>query len=115
MERDPAVIEVFTSPTCPHCPYALKVARSISKEFGHGVKVYETNIEKKHGKRRAKKFSVMSFPTVIVSGPAIFQPLGHQGVPSKNVLRKYVTRALGQKKVESSSSLLDTLRFYFFS
>jgi hypothetical protein len=45
-------IEVFTSPTCPFCPSALKLALEIEKERSD-VKVLESSTGTNQGQRRA--------------------------------------------------------------
>ena len=90
-------IEVLTSPTCPFCPQALRVARELSKEKA-GIKVIETSTGTKDGSRRAEQNKVRSVPTLFIKGSAFPDRIGYVGVPAKEKLAKMVNIALGEEE-----------------
>ncbi len=94
-----ATIEVFTSPTCPHCPSAVKLAKELAKEMDD-VKVIESSTATSQGQKRAQKYSIMTVPTVLVSGPSHPQKIGLQGTPPKSSLIKAVEVSLGLRQWE---------------
>ena len=96
-------IEIFTSPTCPYCTSAIKIAKQVAKEYNGKVKVIETSTATGKGARRARKFGIMSVPTVFVSGPATMEILAHRGTPSTKRLKQMVNIALGIEDVQKNN------------
>ena len=92
-------IEIFTSPTCPHCPGALELAREVERER-EDVEVVELSTLSEEGRTKAQEFGVMSVPTIFVKGPKHGEILGFRGAPSKERLIKAVEISLGLKKAE---------------
>ncbi len=86
-------IEVFTSPTCPHCPTALKLAKEI-EATRDDVKVIETSTGTQAGHRRAEQFNIMTVPTVFVKGPK-HDIIGFRGPPMRKELIHAVDISLG--------------------
>lgn len=101
-------IEVFTSPTCPYCPSAVKLAKEVEKERDE-VKVIEQSTATKEGNRRAKLLNVMSVPTVFVKGPE-FDRIGFRGTPPKDKLLEAIDISLGLKEWEPPKSFLEKLK-----
>ena len=48
-------IEIFTSPTCPHCPGALELAREVERER-EDVEVVELSTLSEEGRKKAQEF-----------------------------------------------------------
>ena len=94
-----AKIEVFTSPTCPHCPSAVNLARQIEKERDD-VKMVISSMATNQGSRRAKMLNVMSVPTLFVTGPGTEERIGFRGLPPKTRLLDAVDISLGIKSWE---------------
>ncbi|MDP2845141.1 MAG: thioredoxin family protein [Candidatus Methanoperedens sp.] len=84
-QKPPAVIEVFTSPTCPHCPKALEMARQIAMEMP-GIQVVEQSTAMPQGFAKAAYYGVQAVPTVFINGKRAF--VG--APPSVEVLRAAV-------------------------
>ena len=93
-----SIIEVFTSPTCPHCPNAVKVAEEISKER-QDVIVKNLSTALPEGNLKARKFNILSVPTVFVKGPGHEEILAIRGVPSKMKLNELLDISQGLKKI----------------
>ncbi len=104
-------VEVFTSPTCPHCPAAVRLAKSVEERIPDVIKVVETSSGTHFGFQRMKKFNIMATPTIIISGPAIHDKIGFRGTPSKEKLLKAISEASGtaideiKRKVEQSNDV----------
>jgi len=89
-----AKIEVFTSPTCPHCPSAKKVAEDLAAERDD-VKVIETSTYSKKGQKRAESMQIRSVPTLFITSSEYEGRIGHVGTPSKDRLTQMVNITLG--------------------
>lgn len=69
--RPPVVIEVFTSPTCPHCPRALLMAKEVAAQIP-GVRVVEQSTATPQGLAKAAFYDVQAVPTVFINGKRAF-------------------------------------------
>lgn len=99
MEQEKSRIGVFTSPTCSHCPGALKLAKEISKER-NDVRVEEYSLATSVGKKMAVLHQVHSFPTIFVQGPAHHETIAFRGSPSRDKLRTAIDVTQGRKTVD---------------
>ena len=77
----PVKIEVYTSPTCPYCPHAVKLLDEVAPSFGQNVTVEEVNSWSEEGQTRALKYGIMAVPTIVINGKVRFV-----GVPKKDEL-----------------------------
>jgi thioredoxin 1 len=80
-----SVIEIFTSPTCPHCPKALEMARHLAMEMP-GIQVVEQSTATPQGFARAAFYGVQAVPTLFINGKRAF--VG--APPSMEALRQAV-------------------------
>ncbi len=101
-------IQVFTSPTCPHCHPALDLAKQIEKER-EDVKDTELSTATPHVYRKAKQLGVMALPTIFVKGPAYPQDIGFKGLPSKKGLLKAIDISLGKAEWEEKKGFLKSI------
>lgn len=69
--KPPVVIEVFTSPTCPHCPRALIMAKEVAAQMP-GVQVVEQSTATPQGFAKAAFYGVQAVPTVFINGKSAF-------------------------------------------
>jgi len=102
---DKSKIEVFTSPTCPYCPSAVKVANEVAKERADVI-VEELDTYSDEGSRKALQFQVMTVPTVFVNGPMHNEILAISGVPSKEKLNELVDISQGKKIIREEKPFL---------
>jgi small redox-active disulfide protein 1 len=65
------VIEVFTSPTCPHCPMALLMAKEVAASMP-GIQVVEQSTATPQGFAKAAFYGVQAVPTVFINGKRAF-------------------------------------------
>lgn len=83
-EMPKTIIEVFTSPSCPHCPRAVIMARHLAKEIPN-VEVVEISTATPQGYARALSLNVQAVPTIFINGKPVFV-----GAPSIEALRHAV-------------------------
>jgi glutaredoxin len=103
-----AKIEIFTSPTCPYCPGAVKAAREFAK--GNDVQVVENSTATMQGSKRAEEYDVRSVPTLVITGPGSSERIGYVGIPSQSGLKKMVNIALGKEGWEEPEGLLSKIK-----
>jgi glutaredoxin len=102
MQEAKSIIEIFTSPGCPHCPNAVKVVKEIEGEREDFI-FREFNTFYPEGKERAKQFEVSSVPTIFVRGPGHDEILAITGTPSKGKLNELIDLSQGKKSLEEVS------------
>ncbi len=94
-----ARVEVYTSPTCPHCPSAVALVNEISKERDDlRVKIY--SVAEPEGGRRAERFGIMATPTILVKGKCSNGYIGFRGTPSRKTLIHAIDKAVCLAKDE---------------
>jgi small redox-active disulfide protein 1 len=69
--KRPTVIEVFTSPTCPHCSMALLMAKEVAASMP-GIQVVEQSTATPQGFAKAAFYDVNAVPTVFINGKRAF-------------------------------------------
>ncbi|MCX9012624.1 MAG: thioredoxin family protein [Candidatus Methanoperedens sp.] len=69
--KPPTIIEVFTSPTCPHCPRALAMAKQLAAQVP-GIQVVEQSTATSQGYAKAALYKVQAVPTVFINGKRAF-------------------------------------------
>ena len=69
--KPPVVIEVFTSPTCPHCPQALSMARELASQMP-GIQAIEVSTGTPQGFAKAALYGVKAVPTVFINRKRAF-------------------------------------------
>ncbi|ADC47528.1 redox-active disulfide protein [Methanobrevibacter ruminantium M1] len=74
-------VEVFTSPTCPHCPGAVRLVEKAKEELGDALDVTIYNTAEAEAMEIARKYHIMYVPTIIIDGEIKFQ-----GAPSYDEL-----------------------------
>lgn len=69
--KPPAVIEVFTSPTCPHCPRAITMAKEVAMQMP-GVQVVEVSTATPQGYAKAALYGVQAVPIIFINRKRAF-------------------------------------------
>ena len=109
-KSEPVIVEVFSSPTCSHCPRAVRTARRVARKFDTKVRFLHTDTGTGSGSRRARSFKIMSLPTILVHSKD-GEVLGHRGNPEDATLERMVRQALGEvEQVKSSEGLLTRIK-----
>jgi len=106
-----STITVFTSPTCPHCPGAVKLANKI-KEEKDNVNVRVISTATSEGISLAKKYEIYSVPTIFVKGDGHDEILAIKGIPSQKKLIELVDISLGNKKIEEEQKSSFLKKFF---
>jgi small redox-active disulfide protein 1 len=105
-------IEVFTSPTCPHCPAAKKIAQKVASNR-EDVKVVETSTYTKDGQHRAREFDVRSVPTLFVTSQDNPDRIAFVGVPGENQLNRMIDISLGKEEWPKQEGMMDKIKSMF--
>lgn len=82
-------IEVFTSPTCPHCPPAVRTAKELleeNPELKERVEWVEVSTATTDGQRKAMSYGIRGVPTIIFTNSK-GEKGGVVGTPTK---KKYL-------------------------
>ena len=97
-ERKKVKVMVFTSPTCPHCPSAVVLAKKKEKEYKNNPEIMlqseELSSLNPKAMRLAQKYNVMSTPTLIFKNEN-GELLGKIGTPSEKTFDKMVRVSAG--------------------
>jgi protein-disulfide isomerase len=104
-----AKIQLFSSPTCPHCPHAKKAIMNVLKKRDD-AKLIELSTATQVGRKKANLYGVRGVPTLFVSGPGHEERIGYVGVPSTDGLNKMINISLGKEKWEEKKSLFQKLK-----
>lgn len=64
--KPPIIIEVFTSPSCPHCPRALEMAKQLAMQMP-GIRVVEQSTATPQGYAKAALYGVQAVPTIFIN------------------------------------------------
>ncbi|WP_292460683.1 MJ0307 family thioredoxin [Methanothermococcus sp.] len=84
------LIEVITSPQCPHCPTAKRVVEEVVKKVScDDIEVKYIDATEDPG--TVKKYNIMAVPTIVIDGEVAFV-----GIPSSEELEKYLREKLNR-------------------
>jgi len=84
------LIEVFTSPMCPHCPAAKEVVEDVVGKLScDDIEVKYIDVTEDPGS--VDKYSIMAVPTIVVDGEVAFI-----GAPSKEQFENYLREKLNR-------------------
>ncbi len=60
------LIELFTSPTCPHCPRAKEVAERVVRQLP-GALLIERDVTEPENQRAAAEYGIKGVPTLVLN------------------------------------------------
>ncbi len=98
-------IEVFTSPTCPHCPAAVRATRELLAKYPGlegRVKWSEVSTATSRGRKRAQSYEIRGVPTIILTNEA-GEKGGITGAPGPDKYVKIVYEMLGEDPPETDA------------
>lgn len=72
-------VEVFTSPTCPHCPGAVMAADEARKQLGDKIDVKVVDVSDNENVQRAMDYGISAVPTIVIDGNVEF--VGAPSIP----------------------------------
>ncbi len=61
------LLELFTSPTCPHCPAAKKIAENVVKQM-EGALLIERDVSLPENADTAARYGIRGVPTIVING-----------------------------------------------
>jgi len=82
----PVKIEVFYSPSCPHCPKAIRLVRKVAPRFGEKVTIEEINTCTPEGQEKSDAYGIYAVPAIALNGKVKFL-----GAPSEEELLAAIT------------------------
>ena len=88
-------IQVFVTPTCPHCPGAVRMGHMMALENEH---IKADMVEAQEFMELSRKYGVMGVPRVVINEDTVFEG----SLPEENYL-DYVLQAVG--KVEEKTDI----------
>lgn len=84
------LIEVFSSPICPHCPGAKRVVEEVVDKLScDDIEVKHIDVTEDPGS--AEKYSIMAVPTIVVDGEVAFV-----GAPTAQQFEEYLKKKLNR-------------------
>ena len=89
-------IEVFTSPTCPHCPAAVRATKTLLDENPEltGQLVWkEMSTMTPEGNSKAREYGIRSVPTIVIT-TSKGEKIGYVGSPSQKTYLEMVKQAM---------------------
>jgi len=92
-------IEIYTSPTCPYCPAALRMLKKAAGMYKGYIEIIEVSIVSPEGQQLAAMYKIQATPTIIMNGEVKFRG----APPSESVLFDEIERYLDKditKKVK---------------
>ncbi|ODS39021.1 MAG: hypothetical protein A7316_00670 [Candidatus Altiarchaeales archaeon WOR_SM1_86-2] len=93
-------IEVFTSPTCPHCPSAVRATREVlneNPELKRRIEWREMNTVKPNARRKARSHGIRGVPTIILTNTKTGETAGITGTPCKKRYLEVIYETIGEK------------------
>lgn len=66
------LVEVFTSPTCPHCPGAVMAADEAKKQLGDEIDVKVVDTSDVENIQKAREYGISAVPTIVIDGNVEF-------------------------------------------
>ncbi|CEG13646.1 hypothetical protein MSIBF_A4390004 [groundwater metagenome] len=93
------LIEVFTSPTCTHCPAAVKATKELFRkheELKKDVTWKEMSTGTPAGYNKARTYGISSVPTIILTNLKTNERFGVGGAPNDKKYIDMIYNALGK-------------------
>ncbi|MHA1384939.1 MAG: thioredoxin family protein [Candidatus Helarchaeota archaeon] len=72
-ETEKVKIEIYESPTCPHCPVALRMLHNAKKIYKDDIEIIDINISTQNGQMLAQLNNITGTPTIFINGVLKFQ------------------------------------------
>lgn len=100
------MIEVFTSPTCPHCPNAIKATKQLFEnhpELKKDVIWKEISTASPIGYKKARSYGIQGVPTIIISNLNTNEKFGIVGAPSEKKYLETVYKIMGKEQPKDTN------------
>ena len=66
-------IEIYTSPTCPYCPAALRMLQKAVDMYENAIDVRKVDITTPGGQELAAFYNIQATPTIVINGDVKFR------------------------------------------
>lgn len=90
-------IEIYTSPTCPYCPAAIRMVQKAVDLYDNALEVTKIDVTTPDGQQLAAFYQVQATPTIVINGEVKFRG----PPPSETVLfdeiESFVSKEIAQK------------------
>ena len=93
-------IEVFTSPTCPHCPAAVRVTMEVlneNPELKRKIEWMEMNTVKPNARRKARSYGIRGVPPIILTNTKTGETAGITGAQGKRRYLDVIYKTMGEE------------------
>ncbi|NCN69001.1 MAG: hypothetical protein COV98_05555 [Candidatus Altarchaeum sp. CG12_big_fil_rev_8_21_14_0_65_33_22] len=101
------LIEVFTSPTCPHCPAAVKATKELFEKYNElksDVTWKEVSTGTPSGSSKARSYGISSVPTIIMTNLKTNERFGIVGVPGDKKYLNMIYKGIGKSSEKEKNS-----------
>lgn len=108
-------IELFTSPTCPYCPAAKRVASEsvgLLREKGEEIELNIFDVSTSLGSIKANEYGITHVPTLVVYAET-GQKILIEGSPAKESLQRAIRIAQGKEIVPKKNGILSKINSLF--
>lgn len=92
-------IEIYTSPTCPYCPAALRMLQKAVGIYKEAIEVTEVSVSSPDGQELAALYNVQATPTIVINGTVKFRG----PPPSESHLFEEIEQYLDKEIVKKTS------------
>lgn len=99
-------IEIYTSPTCPYCPAALKMLKNAQKIYGNALDVLTVDISTQDGQKLAGFYNVRATPTIVMNDEVKFRG----APPGESVLFEEIEKYLDKETIDQAKSKKKKIR-----
>ena len=106
-----AIVELFSSSTCPHCPRCISLLKELEQERTDIDPIYYSVTSEK-AREKVQEYNIFSVPTFIITGPKITTKIGLKS-PSKEKLNEAIDISLGLKEFPKKKSILQSIKAIF--
>ena len=97
-------IEIYTSPTCPYCPAALRMIQKAEVIYQESIDVTVIDIMNPAGQELAAYYNIQATPTIVIGGEVKFRG----PPPSQTALFEEIEKYLDEDVVKRTSKLRRT-------
>ena len=90
-------IEIYTSPTCPYCPAALRMLHKAVTMYGDAIHVTKVDVTSPGGQELAAFYKVQATPTIVMNGIVKFRGPPPSEGHLFDEIEKYVSSAVAKQ------------------
>jgi thioredoxin 1 len=92
-------IEIYTSPTCPYCPAAIRMLQKAVDIYEDAIEVTKVDITTPSGQELASFYNIQATPTIVMNGEVKFRG----PPPSQGILFEEIEHYVSKKVADSAA------------